>query len=59
MAAPPCFESIVGSRVIEVDYTSFPNGEPLGNFIAIGSWWFNLSASSRVIEVDYVSNGGT
>lgn len=55
MSVAPISEVIVGSRVVEIEYVSPPNGEPLGNNIAVGQQQIALSGCSRVIEIDYTS----
>ncbi len=55
MSSTPSTESIVGSRVVEVDYTSLPSGEPVGNFTPTGSMQLSQSGGGRVVEIDYTS----
>lgn len=51
----PIDDTIVGSRVIEIAYTSNPVGNPPGNNVSLGQARLNLNGSSRVIEIQYTS----
>lgn len=48
-------DTIVGSRVIEVDYTSPPGSDAVGNFLSTGLTQICQSCGARVVEVEYIS----
>lgn len=55
MAVSPIKETIVGSRVVEIPYSSPPASEPIGNSVTMGSIRVALSGGSRIIEIPYTS----
>ena len=52
----PIQDSIVGSRVIEVAYSSNPQADPLGNFTSTDAMQIQLGTGSRIVEIPYSSS---